>query len=66
MGLVGAFTEVDLRKVYAADRIVIGRFVIDPAIGQIDGRSPLRSARDVRTLPFGMLDADGHIELLSR
>lgn len=66
MGLVGAFTEVDLRKVYAADRIVIGRFVIDPAIGQIDGRSPLRSARDVRTLPFGMLDADGHIEIVEQ
>lgn len=66
MGLAGGFTEVDLRKVYAADRIVAGRLTIDPAAGRIDGRSPLRSARDVRTLPCGMLDADGNVEIIEQ
>ena len=66
MGLVGRFPEVDPREVDTADRIVVGRLVIDPAVGQVDGRGPLRSARNVRTLTLGMLYADGNVEIVEQ
>lgn len=66
MGLVGRFPEVDPREVDTADRIVVGGLVIDPAVGQVDSRGPLRGARNVRTLAFGMFDTDGNVEIVEQ
>ena len=66
MGLIGRFPEVDPCEVDTAYRIVVSRFEVDPAVGQVDGRGPLRSARNVRTLTLGMLDVDGNVEIVEQ
>ena len=66
MGLVFPPSEIDLREVDAADRIVVGRLVVDPAVGQVDGGSPLRGARDVGRVALRVVDADGDVEAVEQ
>mgnify|MGYP000250852806 FL=1 len=66
MGLIGRFPEVDPCEIDTAYRIVVSRFEVGPAVGQVDGRGPLRSALNVRTFALGMLDADGNVEIVEQ
>ena len=64
MGLIGRFPEVDPREVDTADRIVVGGLVIDPAVGQVDGRGPPGGTWNVGGFTNGMFYADGNIGII--
>ena len=64
VGLVSYPYEIDFLQVDAADRVVVQRFVVESAVRQIDRRGPLRRARYVGSMAFGVLDSDRNVEVV--
>ena len=66
VSLVAYTPKVYLRKVDATYGVVVGCLVIHSATSEVDGRCPLRCARHIWGLAFGVFDADGHVEVVEQ
>ena len=66
MHLVGSAGEVNGVEVNATYGIVVGRFVVNAAVGQVGRGSPLRGTGQVRGFSYGMFQSDGYIEIVEQ
>ena len=57
-------SKIDIFQIDTTNRIIVGRFIIDATIGQIDGGGPLGSAGYIRSFSQRMLNTDGNIEII--
>ena len=64
--MVGGAGEVNSIEVNATYGVVIGRFVVNAAVGQVGSGSPLRSTGQVRGFSYGVFQSDGNIEIVEQ